>query len=66
MPKWMSPKPEKCDICKEPIEDQFVDGATVMGPWAIMCSGCHFQYGRGTGTGKGQVYDAVTLEKVKG
>lgn len=53
---WQGPAPEKCDICSQPIRQLFVDGATVHGPWAIMCSACMMQHGRGLGQGLGQQY----------
>lgn len=31
-----------------------VDGATIYGPWANMCDGCHGSIGVGLGTGRGQ------------
>lgn len=53
---WISPAPEKCDICKEPITDTFVDGATKFGPWGFMCPSCHPKVGCGLGLGRGQKY----------
>ena len=54
-----------CDFCHE-IHNWFVDGKTLIGPWAIMCS-IHFPLlGVGLGIGKGQKYDAATLEKLDG
>ena len=38
------------------IHDQFVDGATRMGPWAIMTPECHSALGLGLGLGLGQRY----------
>lgn len=64
--KWMSSKPVKCDICRGALDKTFVDGATSMGPWAIMCRNCHLEFGTGTGEGCGQIYDAVTLVKLEG
>jgi hypothetical protein len=49
-------KIDKCDLCKAPIDRFFVDGRTKMGPWAIMCPGCHRDQGLGLGMGKGQKY----------
>jgi hypothetical protein len=70
MTKWLG-KVNKCDICKENInwtrnKQWFVDGRTTMGPWALMCCRCFEMYGVGLGTGKGQKYDANTLEKIEG
>ena len=54
--KWLSPAPTKCDICGVAITNSFVDGATMAGPWACLCNGCHTAYGRGLGLGRGQRY----------
>ena len=44
-----------CDLCRvECIE--WVDGKTIMGPWANMCLACHKRLGVGLGIGKGQRY----------
>lgn len=66
MVKWMGVRPEACDLCKQPLKKQFVDGKTVTGPWAFMCESCHILRGCGFGTGKGQRYDMETLKKVEG
>jgi hypothetical protein len=63
---WMGSPPTKCDICGKPPRATFVDGQTVMGPWAIMCSTCHEKVGTGLGMGQGQMYDVQTLEKIRG
>lgn len=64
--KWMSEV--KCDIhgptCK--MTPFFVDGKTTRGPWALMCPAAFREFGIGLGTGKGQKYDAKTLEKIDG
>jgi hypothetical protein len=54
--KWVGDPPPECNICHSPIEDYFVDGKTILGPWAIMCELCHTSAGLGLGTGKGQSY----------
>ena len=67
--RWLSRKPEKCDLCKTPLrppEKFFYDFRTQMGPWGCGCEECFDQYGVGLGTGKGQKYDLKTLEKVAG
>lgn len=74
--KWWGIPPEKCELCGIPFGDltgqdlseqnYFIDGSTVMGPWAIMCEDCHETRGNGLGTGKGQKYRVDTLEKVGG
>jgi hypothetical protein len=45
-----------CDICSREIKREFVDGKTVMGPWALMCRRCVGSYGVGLGLGRGQKY----------
>jgi predicted CXXCH cytochrome family protein len=54
--KWYGSLPDDCNICHNPITTDFVDGATVWGPWAILCLPCHRAKGRGLGTGLGQHY----------
>jgi hypothetical protein len=62
--KWQGDK-ITCDFCQE-VHEWFVDGKTIGGPWAIMCPH-HFEFmGVGLGTGRGQKYDAATLEKMEG
>jgi hypothetical protein len=53
---WSGSPPCFCDVCNDVIADEFVDGKTNMGPWAIMCPGCYKEHGVGCGTGKGQRY----------
>jgi len=64
--KWLG-EADSCDICEGKLEEHewFVDGATMMGPWALMCPKCFSSYGRGLGTGLGQMYNYVTKEKVE-
>lgn len=54
--EWIGDTPMVCDICKNPITDQFIDGRTTLGPWAIMCPTCHPSHGVGLGFGRGQKY----------
>lgn len=54
---WYGDTPTKCDICQAPITNRFIDGRTQHGPWAIMCSRCHYQNGSGLGLGHGQAYE---------
>jgi len=54
----------KCDICKIKIKEEYVDGATAMGPWANMCLECHKTVGIGLGIGKGQKYN-ITMKELK-
>ncbi len=65
MKTWMGPPPEKCDICGDPITDEFVDGKTTMGPWANMDKRCYSRVGIGLGAGKGQHYKFHNDEFVK-
>lgn len=55
------PTPEKCDLCNSPFKkvkgEQFVDGATRMGPWGCLCMRCFRLHGIGLGLGKGQQYE---------
>lgn len=55
--RWNGSVPERCEVGGEPIVGAFVDGATRMGPWAVMCPDCHEAYGRGLGVGRGQRYE---------
>lgn len=63
--KWLSPPPEKCDICERKIEKTFVDGKTLFGPWACMCKPCHRDHGGKLGLGLGQLYEKKDEEWVK-
>jgi hypothetical protein len=54
---WMGSQPEQCDLCQAPLDGEFVDGATVRGPWAMMCVKCHRMFGHGLGMGRGQRYE---------
>ena len=56
--------PEKCDVCDAKIVDVFIDGATVMGPWAYLCPSCHRRYGTGLGIGRGQKYRRGSVKGV--
>lgn len=63
--KWLGPVPTHCDVCCTQINDVFIDGRTVYGPWANMCCECHSQIGVGLGTGKGQKYERDNESWVK-
>jgi len=65
---WDGAEPDACDICDGRIPKTFVDGATRMGPWAVMCPACHASHGVGLGTGRGQKYvkDGNKFIKVEG
>ncbi len=56
---WVGQSPDSCDICGIGIAAVFIDGATIMGPWACMCVPCHSTKGRGFGIGQGQKYHKV-------
>lgn len=45
------------------ITDEFVDGATIYGPWALMSPRSFAAYGRGTGRGVGQRYRKAEGDK---
>lgn len=53
---WIGDVPIVCDICRQRIENTFVDGATMNGPWANMDLRCLRTHGRGLGRGRGQMY----------
>lgn len=53
---WMGSDPKMCDVCEEDIRDEFTDGKTKRGPWAIMCPRCQARHGLGLGLGLGQKY----------
>jgi len=63
---WRGGKPEKCDLCSRELVGWFVDGKTRMGPWAVIGKCCFKEFGVGLGTGRGQRYSLLTLEKVEG
>ena len=69
MKRWLSVR-DNCDICKCDMSpgkvEYFVDGKTIMGPWALMCPVCWRTYGIGTlGQGLGQKYEGKTPEAHK-
>lgn len=64
--KWLSDVPMTCQVCGEELKDQFVDGQTIWGPWAIQCVSCFNAMDVGYGIGKGQLYDLKTKELIKG
>lgn len=66
MVKWMGSTPRTCDLCGQELKDKFIDGRTSNRQWGIMCVNCHEIQGCGLGTGKGQMYDLNTKEKVGG
>lgn len=64
--KWFGAPPVNCEICHTKFKNTFIDGATVMGPWAMMCETCHVRVGMGLGIGRGQKYDVKTETKIAG
>jgi hypothetical protein len=48
---------KKCDLCNKEDLTSFVDGRTVLGPWANMCCDCFVEFGTGLGIGRGQLYN---------
>ena len=63
---WAGSPPTKCDYCNLLIADTFIDGMTVQGCWAIMCTKCFLTYGVGIKDGCGQAYtqDGEVWKKV--
>jgi hypothetical protein len=54
---WLSPLGDKDDF-GQPIEREFIDGKTILGPWAIMTPTSYRTYGIGRlGQGFGQRYE---------
>lgn len=60
---WLSPVPDLDDF-GNPIHDEFIDGATIHGPWALMTPTAHAAFGRGLGLGKGQRYKLDNATKL--
>lgn len=52
---WQSPVRERDDFDFY-VGDEFIDGKTIYGPWAIMTPHSFANHGVGLGTGKGQRY----------
>lgn len=52
---WLSRVPDLDDF-GNPIHDEFIDGVTRQGPWALMTPECHRHQGMGIGMGRGQHY----------
>lgn len=65
---WMGSINDKDDF-NNPIRNEFIDGRTQMGPWAIMSPESFRQHGVGVGQGKGQWYKKQSdgrWKKIKG
>jgi len=66
----------KCDLCHQPVEKCdvvhlnghrfYADAKTRFGSWAFLCARCWILQGRPLGTGRGQLYDVKTKEKLAG
>jgi hypothetical protein len=63
--KFAGKAPDKCDVCHKELNKRFVDGRTIRGYWAYMCSECHTNVGIGLGIGKGQVFVLTTKGWIK-
>lgn len=55
--RWNGSPNPGCDICGDGDLQDFIDGKTTQGPWAVMCEGCFILHGTGLGTGFGQRYE---------
>lgn len=59
---WVGDGPKTCELCDDPIGQEFIDGRlgpspwSRMGSWACVCPECHAAYGTGLGLGRGQRY----------
>jgi hypothetical protein len=53
---WMGDNINQKDDFGRPITDEFIDGKTRLGPWAIMSPTTHRIQGMGLGMGRGQRY----------
>lgn len=67
---WVGEPPATCQICNDPITTEFIDGRTLLGPWACMCPDCWPVAGvPPLGTNRGQCYrksDTGDFVKVEG
>ena len=54
--KWAEEIPKKCDLCVNPIKEEFYDAKTKQGRWGILCTKCFKSFGIALGTGFGQHY----------
>jgi len=52
---WLGTVPATDDF-GAPIDNEFVDGKTKMGPWGFMAPPSYYRYGMGLGLGRGQRY----------
>ena len=64
--KWLSPKPERCDLCGRKLRHTFYDAKIPHGSWGILCVRCFVENGCSLGLGRGQLYNRNTLLKMAG
>ncbi len=57
--RWIGTIPTVYQITDTKITNEFIDGRTLNGAWAIMHPDAHKKYGCGLGTGRGQKYRLV-------
>jgi len=58
--EWIGDVPSVCNLNpSREITDEFIDGRTIHGCWAIMHPETHANVGCGLGVGKGQMYRKV-------
>ena len=55
MTSWHGSIP-RCALCGANGLEEFIDGKTIAGPWAVMCPECFRSWGLGLGVGRGQRY----------
>lgn len=55
-PVYWAGDPKVCELTHTPLGNEFIDGRTVFGPWAIMSPEAHHDFGVGLGMGRGQRY----------
>jgi hypothetical protein len=54
---WLSDVAKTCELgCGRSLHEEFVDGRTKYGPWALMCIECWRATGFKLGLGSGQRY----------
>lgn len=57
---WIGDVPSVCNLNPDrAITDEFIDGRTIYGQWAIMHPETHANVGCGLGEGRGQMYRKV-------
>lgn len=66
MKKWLSPLPEKCEICGKKFGAYFYDSKTMWGCWGLLCESCWKAHNGKVGQGIAQKYITETKEGVDG